>query len=145
MTNGPAVLDSDTLSELSRGHPRVVANARAYLAEHGRLTFTSITVFERLRGYRAALRAGKPYETHLQQFSMLVAASIVLPFDEDAADYAAVIWAGSTPKGRSSHGDILIAGIAVSRRLPIVTRNKRDFEPLLKLSGPGLKPLDWTK
>src|SRR5437868_4794919 len=61
------VLDSDTLSELSRGHSRVLDRARIYLREHGRLTFTSVTVFERLRGYRQALREGKSYERHMQQ------------------------------------------------------------------------------
>ena len=33
MTDEPAILDSDTLSELSRAHPRVVAHARRYLEE----------------------------------------------------------------------------------------------------------------
>ncbi len=44
MTGGPALLDSDTLSELSRGHAKVTARARAYLEEHGRLTLSSSTV-----------------------------------------------------------------------------------------------------
>jgi predicted nucleic acid-binding protein len=46
----PAVLDTDTLSELSRGNSIVRARAAAYLAEFGRLTITAVTVFERLRG-----------------------------------------------------------------------------------------------
>jgi hypothetical protein len=43
----PVVLDTDTLSELSRGNAVVRARAAAYLAEFGRLTITAITVFER--------------------------------------------------------------------------------------------------
>ena len=58
----PVVLDTDTLSELSRGNRVVGARAAVYLAEFGRLTITAVTVFERLRGYRAAIRAGKPFE-----------------------------------------------------------------------------------
>ena len=46
------VLDSDTLSELSRGNPKVRAHAAQYLQEHGALTITAVSVFERLRGYR---------------------------------------------------------------------------------------------
>ena len=55
---GPVLLDTDTLSELGRGNPTVNARARAYLMEFGRLTISAVTVFECLRGYRDALRAG---------------------------------------------------------------------------------------
>ena len=63
----------------------MVARARDYLERHGRLTITAVTVFERLRGYRAALRLGKPFETRLRSFEALVANSIVLPLDRAAA------------------------------------------------------------
>ena len=85
MAPEPVVLDTDTLSELSRGNTIVKARAHAYLAELGRLTITAVTVFERLRGYRAAIRAGKPFERQLQAFEALVANCVVLPFDQDAA------------------------------------------------------------
>ncbi len=39
----PVVLDTDTLSELSRGNAIVKARAVAYLAEFGRLTITAGT------------------------------------------------------------------------------------------------------
>ena len=89
MAAEPVVLDTDTLSELSRGHTLVKARAAAYLAEFGRLTITSVTVFERLRGYREAIRAGKPFERHIRAFEALVANSVVLPFDQEAAAVAA--------------------------------------------------------
>lgn len=73
MTQEPVVLDSDVLSELSRGNPVVVDRARAYLKANGRLTITAVTVFERLRGYRVALADGKPYPDHLRSFQALVA------------------------------------------------------------------------
>ena len=73
MTLELAVLDSDTLSELSRGHPLVTRRARAYLARHGHLTVTAVSVFERLRGYRAALRAGKPFAEQLRTLSRYLA------------------------------------------------------------------------
>ncbi len=81
MAPEPVVLDTDTLSELSRGNILVKARAVSYLAEFGRLTITAVTVFERLRGYRAAIRAGKPFERQLQAFEALVANCVVLPFD----------------------------------------------------------------
>ena len=143
--NEPVVLDTDTLSELSRGNPVVRERASAYLATFGRLTITSVTVFERLRGYRLAIREGKPFHRQLQAFEALVANCIVLPFDREAASVAADIWSRVTRSQRQQLGDILIAAVATSRQLPLVTRNRRDFELLTKASGVDLRLLDWSK
>jgi predicted nucleic acid-binding protein len=140
----PVLLDTDTLSELSRGNPIVRARASAYLNEFGRLTITSVTVFERLRGYRVALRAGKPFEKQRQAFEALVTTCLVLPFDDAAAAVAADIWSASPRRLRQRLGDILIAAVAVSRHLPLATRNKRDFQDLTKASGVHLRLVDWT-
>jgi len=143
MDDEPVVLDTDTLSGLSRGNARVVERARAYLRKFGRLTITSITVFERLRGYRAAIREGKAFERQLLAFEALIANSVVLPFDGEAASVAATIWSSATRKQRRNLGDILIAGTAICRELPLATRNKRDFERLTKGSGLDLRLVDW--
>lgn len=145
MNREPAVLDTDTLSELSRGNPHVSERAQAYLADFGRLTITSVTVFERLRGYRVAIRDGKPFERQMQAFEALVANCIVLPLDQEAARVAADVWSAAARRDRQQLGDILIASIAVSRQLPLVTRNKRDFERLSKASGIDLQLLDWSE
>jgi predicted nucleic acid-binding protein len=138
------VLDTDTLSELSRGNALVRARAASYLAECGRLTITAITVFERLRGYRAAIRAGKPFERQLQAFETFVTTCVVLPFDQEAAVVAADIWSASTQRQRRKLGDILIAGVAVSRQIPLATRNRRDFQQLAKAAGVSLRLVDWA-
>lgn len=140
----PVLLDTDTLSELSRGNPAVTARARAYLAEFGRLTISAVTVFERLRGYRHAIRAGKPFERHLQAFEAFVAECVVLPFDQDAADAAASIWSTVTRRQRQQVGDILIAATAVARQMPLATRNRRDFESFGKASGLTVRLVDWS-
>ena len=145
MSAGPVILDSDTLSLLSRGHAQVVDRARDYLDRHGRLTMTSVTVFERLRGYRAALHLGKPFEPQLRSFEALVANSIVLPLDRAAADQAARIWAALSGKARRALGDILIAGIASACERPLVTRNRRDFQPIAALDFTHLSLVDWSK
>lgn len=145
MDREPVVLDTDTLSELSRGNPVVQGRALAYLADFGRLTITAVTVFERLRGYRVAIRAGKPFERQLQAFEALVASCIVLPFDQGAASVAAEIWSAATRSQRQQLGDILIAAVAVSRQLPLVTRNKRDFEGLAKAARIDLRLVDWSR
>jgi predicted nucleic acid-binding protein len=142
---GCVLLDTDTLSELSRGNPIVSARARAYLTEYGRLTISAITVFERLRGYREAIAAGKAFQRQLQAFETLVQASVVLPFDETAADVAATVWSGSARKARQNLGDLLIAAVAIARQLPLVTRNKRDFELFAHASGVRLRLVDWAR
>ncbi len=145
MELGPAVLDTDTLSELSRGNPVVREHAVAYLARFGRLTLTAVTVFERLRGYRQALREGRPYERQLQAFEALAANCIVLPFDQEAASVAGDLWANATRRQRQNLGDLMIAAIALSRQLPLVTRNRRDFERLTQPASLALRLADWSK
>jgi predicted nucleic acid-binding protein len=41
--------------------------------------------------------------------------------------------------------DTLIAGIAASRRLPLVARNRRDFEGIARDAGLALDLLDWSR
>ena len=144
MAVGPVLLDTDTLSELSRGNSVATSRARVYLTEFGRFTVSAVTVFERLRGYRQALRAGKPFNRQLQAFEMLVQNCIVLPFDEDAADLAATIWSSCSRRQRQHLGDILIAAIAAARRVVLATRNTRDFKALRDASGIELELTDWT-
>ncbi len=139
------VLDSDTLSDLSRGRASTIARARRYLATHGRLTITAVTVFERLRGYRDAIRRGKPFEPQLRQFETLAASCIVLPLDARAADCAATIWSALRPKQRRALGDILIAAIASVNGLPVVPRNRRDFDPMAAIAGISLRLDDWSR
>jgi predicted nucleic acid-binding protein len=145
MSAGPAVVDTDTLSELARGNLQVRQHVLSYLATFGRLTTTSVTVFERLRGYRLAIREGNAFEPQLAAFEALVSASVILPFDDDAAGVAARIWAASSRSRRRHLGDILIAAIAIARRLPLVTRNTRDFARLSKDSGLPIQLVDWTR
>jgi predicted nucleic acid-binding protein len=142
---GPVLLDSDTLSELCRGNRRVVDRARSYLETNGRLTTSAVTVFERLRGYERAIREGKPFERQRQSFEALVAACVVLPFDNEAAAVAAKIWGRVVRSLRSHLGDILIASVAISRQLPLATRNRRDFDALAKGAELDLHLVDWTR
>jgi predicted nucleic acid-binding protein len=74
----------------------------------------------------------------------LVAASVVLSYDDAAADRAAQAWAALSRRARHALGDILIAGIAVANALPVVTRNQRDFAPIAE-ALPELKLIDWSR
>lgn len=84
------------------------------------LTITSITAFERMRGYREAIRHGKPHERQMLAFEVLLTSCVVLPFDEEAARVAAMLWAGTT-------------------------RSRRDFAGLDTRAGAVLPLLDWSR
>lgn len=49
----PVVLDTDIISAVMREDPAVLSKALAYLVEHGRFTFSTITRYEILRGLEA--------------------------------------------------------------------------------------------
>jgi predicted nucleic acid-binding protein len=68
----------------------------------------------------------------------------VLPVDSDAASVAARIWASLGRAQQQGVGDIMIAGVAVTRQLPVVTRNRVDFERIARSGGVELKLLDWA-
>lgn len=142
---GPVILDTDTLSELCRGNLRVKGHALAYLKAFGRITTTAVTVFERLRGYELALREGKPFHAQFRAFEGLVATCIVLPFDGTAAAMASRIWSSISRARRHHIGDILIASIALSRQMPLVTRNQKHFRPLFAAAGRSDGLVDWTR
>jgi predicted nucleic acid-binding protein len=73
-----------------------------------------------------------------------VQSAVVLPFDENAAAVSSNIWATCSRVQRQKLGDILMAGIAVARQIPLATRNQRDFEVLSKNAEVGLHLVDWT-
>src|SRR5436190_16926645 len=104
-----AIVDSDTLSELARGHSWVLRRAATYLEEHGRLTISAVTLFERLRGYQAAIAGGKPFQVQMQQFEAFAKTCVVLSVDERVADIAATLWSRVGRKKRRAIGDLLIA------------------------------------
>lgn len=138
------LVDSDVLSELSRGRPAIVRHVQTYLAEHGRLTVSAITVFERLRGYRSAIRAGKPFDSYLAAFEVFVKRScVVFPVDDEVARAAAELWAGVGTRERHRIGDLFIAATAVARGCRLATRNRKDFAAFAGAST--LELVDWSR
>lgn len=139
------IVDSDTLSELARGHLRITQAARRYLVEQGRLTMSAVTVFERLRGYRSAIARGKPLQVHLRRFVELSERSVVLPVDEAVADHAATIWSAVGARSRAAVLDLLIVATASAYGAQIATRNVRDFTPLARAAPRPVTLVDWGR
>lgn len=134
--NPLVLLDTDTLSLLRRGHSQVSQRAAAYIVQHGRLTFTSLTWYEVVRGYRAI-----GAHRQLQVFEQFCRYCQILALDNKALDTAATIYADLRQRGELiGEVDIFIAGIAMANGMGVVTRNTDHFRRVK-----GLFVEDWSQ
>jgi tRNA(fMet)-specific endonuclease VapC len=120
-----ALIDSDILIDVLRR----TAGTAARLSTYGRsndLMTTVVNQFEVLRG------AASPLER--ERITALLNDFALIELDEAGASAAAAIHLELRLRGLSIEtGDTLIAGIALSRGMAVITRNKRDFERVLGL------------
>lgn len=131
----PALLDTDTLSEILRGrNAAVTTNAVAYLAVHGAFAFSAFTRYEIRRGYTL-----KNSTTALARFDRTCANSLVLPLTEAILDRTCELWVAAR-QGGHPHGDadLIIGATALEHGRVLVTGNTRHFAWM-----PGLTVADW--
>ncbi len=134
-----SILDTDILSEYLKGHDVTVAShAARYAEEHGRFTFTSVTVHEivyglELKGASAQLKKALAWLDQNER---------ITPVE---ADYllAATVKAGARRNGSVLElPDCLIAAVAVRLNLPLVTGNTEDFQAVQN-TGVNLVIVNW--
>jgi len=136
------LLDTDTLTHLHAGHPRVVAHLRE-LADP-EVGTTIITTIELLRGrFDFVLKAATGQEILsaqrlLQRTEELLAQMIVVPFDQAAAGQFDRLRQASAMR-KIGRADLLVASIALAHRATLVTRNVRHFRQIL-----GLIVVNWV-
>lgn len=115
----------------SRPEPKVIAWLDRQPSES--IWITSITVFEARMGL-ALLPAGRRRQTLESALSQLLVQDLenrILPFDDAAAVEAAALAATRQRAGRPvDFRDTQIAGIVISRRAVLATRNVRHFSDL---------------
>lgn len=130
---GPALLDSDMVSELLRGKNADVArHAAEYRRQHGRYTLSVITVVEVVQGFAREQR-----DDRIVDFNRRVSTEEILPLDRVAADIAGRIYGELDRTGQPiGRADPLIAAIAVRHGLALVTGNVRHFERIVQLGFP---------
>jgi hypothetical protein len=136
------ILDTNIISALMSpqqdGPVRDWLNAQAQMS----LWTTSVNVLEINAGI-LLLPDGRRKDELMRRFAILMSDVLgdrVLPFDLDAAMQASRLYAMRHRRGLNKETrDTQIAGIALSRRAAIATRNLRDFEDL---DIPLLNP--WT-
>ncbi|GHN01138.1 PIN domain nuclease [Cytophagales bacterium WSM2-2] len=132
----PSMLDTDILSEFLRGNPKVIANADEYVKEHGFINMSIITYYEVLNGllYKDARK-------QLAKFEEFVSLNKIIPLTQRMAKVAAVIQADLKKKGIViGHTDTLIAGIAITNELQLITNNTEHFKRIK-----GLTIVNWSK
>lgn len=128
------LLDTNTCVEVLRdGNPGVVTTFQSY--PPAEMVVASIVRAELMYG---ALRSQQP--THNQQLVVDFAAPLgIVFFDNDAADAYGRIRADLERAGRPvGPNDTLVAAIALSRDLIVVTHNLSEFSRV-----DGLKVEDW--
>jgi tRNA(fMet)-specific endonuclease VapC len=125
-------LDTNSLSYYMRRQGGVVARVQAQ--PPSLIVLPAVVVYEVNYGLR---RAGR--RDSLDAFSKMVQASVVLPFDAEAADHAARIRLGLESGGIPIGGpDLLIAATARRHGCILVTHNTREFSRV-----PDLVIEDW--
>ena len=126
------LVDSDVLIDTLHGIPAAVSTL-ARLAREGRLGTTVINQFE--------LECGAETEDERLIIKALLADFEMLVFDPMCAVEAASIDRALRKLGqRLETGDTIIAGIALSHRIPLITRNRKHFERVPGLVLVGVDP-----
>jgi tRNA(fMet)-specific endonuclease VapC len=131
----PSMLDTDILSEFLRGNPKVIQKVAEHLKEHGFISLSIITYYEILNGllYKDARK-------QLLKFESFVGLNKIIPLTLPMAKTAASIQADLRKKGTEiGHTDTLIAGIAITSGLQLVTNNTDHFNRIK-----GLEIANWT-
>lgn len=132
----PAILDSDILSEYFRGNTKVVEKVNEYLSEHSNISLSIITYYEILNGLLY-----KDAKKQMKKFDDFVQINKVIPLTLQSVKISASIQAGLRKKGiEIGHTDTLIAGIAISNNLQLVTNNTNHFKRIM-----GLEIVNWSK
>jgi tRNA(fMet)-specific endonuclease VapC len=117
------LVDTDIISLFLRNHANVVKRFREYLSEYNRINFSIITYYEILSGlkYRDA-------QKQLKSFLEFAEYNSILPVTRDSIDISAELYAHLRRTGKLIDDiDILIAGIALSNNLMLVTHNRKHF------------------
>lgn len=134
------VLDTDHLTLLDYGHPRVTQNCAAKAP--GTLGLPIVAVEEHLRGRLSALARAKNGLARVLQYSLLEHSLILIQsypialFDQAAENQYQIVIG---KRLRIGTRDQKIAAIALANGAVLVTRNKRDFGQV-----PGLVLEDWS-
>ncbi len=136
------VLDTDILSMLFAGHPRVIGRCQR---EQDRIVSTIVSRIEILTGRFASVMKASDGVQLLRALERLRISeeddlSTIVLLSLDSAAVAEFDRLRQNKKLKKiGRGDLLIAAFALGRRATLVTRNLRDFQLV-----PGLRVENWA-
>ena len=136
------LLDSDTLSHLHAGHPRVIAKIRAVGDPH--VGTTIVTKIEILRArYAFVMKASTGEELIKAQHWLLRSEELlerllIVPIDATAARQFDSLRVNKKLR-KIGRADLLIASITLAAGATLVTRNLRHFQQV-----PNLRVVNWV-
>jgi tRNA(fMet)-specific endonuclease VapC len=134
------VLDTSTITQLQRGHPRVTQALAAHAGDF--VAVTPINVEESLGGWYTLLRRARTPDQEVAAYQLLADAVTLLgqfpivPLTRAARDRYDQL---ARLKLRVGRMDLLIAAIALEVGATVVTNNVADFRRV-----PGLQWVDWS-
>jgi tRNA(fMet)-specific endonuclease VapC len=137
---GRYVLDTDHVSLILRDHPGLSAIAEQYTC-----AVTIVTVQELFNGWAGRINNAAlndlPGLYHKLWFTMTYLQTVeILDFTPEADACLRALMRDHPPLRKNRvQKDMRIAAIALSIGATVVTRNRKDFEPV-----PGLSIVDWT-
>lgn len=128
-----ALLDTDIYSEILKNkNPAILTCASAYLDQHEQFTLSVLTVIESVAGY---LQAGR--DAQLPALYAALAANEILPLRSEEAQLAGIILGELNRTGQTiGVFDPMIAAVAITNGLVLVTGNMSHFERITNLGYP---------
>jgi tRNA(fMet)-specific endonuclease VapC len=131
----PCLLDTDILSLFFRNHAKVVEKCNLYLQEYDYLSFSLITYYEIFSSLKH-----RDANKQLQKFLAFSKLNKIALLTERSVKVSAEIYAQLRKKGTPVDDiDLLIAGVAISNDLVLITHNQKHFGRIESLESE-----DWT-
>ncbi|MFP4421760.1 MAG: type II toxin-antitoxin system VapC family toxin [Desulfococcaceae bacterium] len=131
----PSLIDTDILSYFMKDMEPVVSRFQAYLEKMGKINLSIVTYYEIISGLKHK-RSWKK----LGFFQGFVEENRVLPLTPSSVGISSDVYANLRHQGCPiDNMDLLIAGVAISNGLVLVTHNKRHFGRI-----DGLELADWS-
>ncbi|MFP4547054.1 MAG: type II toxin-antitoxin system VapC family toxin [Fidelibacterota bacterium] len=129
-----ALIDTDILSYFLKGDSKVVQNFGFYLDKFQQLNFSIITYYEIYSGLK--YKDSKKLINSFLDFSNY---NKIIPLSKKSVEISADIYSELRKTGKPIDDiDLLIAGIAISNDMKLITHNTRHFKRIKNLTV-----IDW--
>ncbi|MEM6525283.1 MAG: type II toxin-antitoxin system VapC family toxin [Bacteroidota bacterium] len=125
-----SLIDTDILSYFLKGSKPVKQNFELYLKSHSKIMISEITYFEILSGLTF-----KKASKQIEEFEAFVSTCEILKLSTSSLRTSSNIYAELREKGITiGTADLLIAGIALTNSLTLITNNQKHYEPISELA-----------